>query len=821
MRSDLPSGTVTFLFTDIEGSTRLLHELGEADYEAALAYHRAKLRDAFARHGGVEVDTQGDAFFYAFADAREGVAAASEAQTVLADGPVNVRIGLHTGEARLTAEGYVGREVHRGARIAAAGHGGQVLLSKQTRELVDGELTDLGEHRLKDFADPVWIYQLGPERFPPLKTISNTNLPRPASSFIGREKEVADIRAMLGDGARMLTLTGPGGTGKTRLAIEAAAELVPEFRNGVFWVDLANVREPGLVLATIGQTIGADDDLAGHIGERQMLLVLDNLEQVVAAAPELAALVASCPNMRLLETSRELLRVSGEVDYPVRPLAEHEAAELFSARAGLAADDTVVELCRRLDNLPLAVELAAARSTVLSPAQILERIGKRLDLLKGGRDTEARQQTLRATIEWSHDLLDAAERTLFARLSVFAGGFTVESADAVCDAELDVLQSLIEKSLLVHSVDRFSMLETIREFAAERLEHLGDADATRQRHAEYFLAIAHEAEPHVLGTHPMPWLNRLEEDHTNIRAALDYFEALGDTQRALELAGTIWEFWCLRSHYAEGWQRLEHLLEIDERPTMPRAKALTGAGHLAPHLTEAAATELARTHEALALHRALGDPWGIAFAEFEVAGAYAQHGDFVTALPVAGESVRRFRALRDEHRALQALRVMAWCTLELGQIEPAKALYGELLDAARAAGDTVMEARALASIAWFASKEGNHRRAAALLSDAFRLDQEFGDPGEIADDLIRFARALALARKAEAAVQLVSLADAKQEELHSNFPGYILADREEALSAARSLLNESQFTVAWEQGSGLTVDEGVALAVRALDSDGG
>src|SRR5688572_7317462 len=359
---ELPSGTVTFLFTDVEGSTRLLQELGPSTYTAELAAHRRALRDALTRHRGVEVDTQGDAFFVAFSDATDALAAAEEAQRGLAKGRIRVRMGLHTGQPHLTDEGYVGSDVHLGARIAAAGHGGQVLMSRATRDHVAEAKAalDLGEHRLKDFDAPVWIYQLGSERFPPLRTISNTNLPRPASSFVGREREVDEITAMLRDGARLLTLTGPGGTGKSRLAIAAATELVPEFRSGVFWVPLASLRDPVLVSDSVARTLGAKDRLEDHIGEREMLLLIDNLEQVIAAAPTLAALVESCPNLRILATSRELLAVRGETEYAVPPLADSDAVELFVDRSGLPADDTVRELCRRLENLPLAVELAAA-----------------------------------------------------------------------------------------------------------------------------------------------------------------------------------------------------------------------------------------------------------------------------------------------------------------------------------------------------------------------------------------------------------------------------------------------------------------------------
>jgi hypothetical protein len=407
MRGDLPRGEVTLLFTDVDGSTQLLHELGSERYAELLGEHRRLLREAFAAGGGVEVDTQGDALFVSFPSAQEAVAAAAAAQAALSSGSIRVRMGLHTGTPHLAAEGYVGEDVHLGARIAASGHGGQVLLSAATRSRVAADTTDLGEHRLKDFTDPVPIFQLGSERFAPLKTISNTNLPRPASSFVGREREVAELAAILRGSDRLVTLTGPGGSGKTRLAIEAAAEVIGNFKAGVFWVGLAPLRDSGLVLEEIGRTLGAKGDLVSHVAERQMLLLLDNFEQVIDAAPSLSSVLRSCPNLCLLVTSRALLRIDGETEFPVLPLEQAEAVALFAARARVDPDATVAELCRRLDNLPLAVELAAARVRVLAPAQILERLGQRLALLKGGRDADPRQQTLRATIAWSHDLLDS------------------------------------------------------------------------------------------------------------------------------------------------------------------------------------------------------------------------------------------------------------------------------------------------------------------------------------------------------------------------------------------------------------------------------
>ena len=340
---ELPRGTVTFLFTDIEGSTRLLQELGDR-YAEVLTEHRRVLREAFDRHGGVEVDIQGDAFFYAFARAADAVAAAAAGQAALGGGPIRVRMGLHTGTPELTEDGYVGLDVHLGARVAAAGNGRQVLLSASTRELVEADVLDLGEHRLKDFSDPVWILQLGAERFPPLKTISNTNLPRPASTFVGRGQERAEVVSLLRDGARLLTLTGAGGSGKTRLAIEAAAEFVPEIKNGVFWVGLASLRDPGLVIDTVGHSLGAKVGLVEHIGERELLLLLDNFEQVVEAAPALASIVEACPNLQVVVTSRELLRVRGEVEYAVLP-SQTRTRSSSSARARVLLPTTRSRSC--------------------------------------------------------------------------------------------------------------------------------------------------------------------------------------------------------------------------------------------------------------------------------------------------------------------------------------------------------------------------------------------------------------------------------------------------------------------------------------------
>jgi predicted ATPase len=814
-RNDLPTGTVTFLFTDVEGSTKLLHELGSETYAETLAEHRRLVRMAFARHGGIEVDTQGDAFFIAFPTAPSALDAAREAQEALAQGPIRVRMGIHTGTPHVTEEGYVGPDVHKGARIAAAGHGGQVLLSKEARALAEVEVTDLGEHRLKDFDEPVWISQLGTERFPPLKTISNTNLPRPASSFVGREKEVEEVVALLQDGARLLTLTGPGGSGKTRLAIEAAAEVVPEFRNGVFWVELSPLRDPALVLETIAPAVGAKDGLASYIGERDMLLVLDNFEQVIEASPELSDLLEACPNLRFLVTSRELLRIRGEVEYAVPPLAELEAVELFYRRAQLKEPaDTVAELCRRLDNLPLAVELAAARTSVLSPTQILERLPQRLDLLKGGRDAETRQQTLRSTIEWSYELLSSEEKALFVRLAVFRGGCTLEAAGQVTGADLDTLQSLVEKSLLRHGDERFWMLETIREYAAERLEASGGAKGIRRRHAEHFLALAEEVEPH-LRVEYKEWPDRLEREHDNLRASLDLLEAAGETQLALRLAGAVWVFWRDRSHMTEGRRRLESALRADERPTAARAKALNGASFLATFSGDAATGRL-QGEEALAIHRTLGDAWGTADSLHWLGWAVAMDGDWAQAQPLLDESRQRFQELGDEYQTLDAAHDLAWAYGELGDRERARALEEENLRRARELGNEQTETTILDLLASYAVDEGRAEDALSLATESLRLYQDIGDLGGVAIELRRCASAFVLKGEAGTAVRLLASSETLYADIGGTMP-WVARMTKETLARIRAQLDEAAVAEAWEEGRKLTTDEAVALALESLE----
>lgn len=665
---ELPTGTVTLLFTDIEGSTRLLQRAGDA-YPSLLAEHRRVLRAAFSNHDGVEVDAQGDAFFVAFASAQDAAAAAVAAQQALAghDWPDNseirVRIGLHTGEPTAVGGRYVGLAVHQGARVMAAGHGGQVLVSESTRALLDDrfQARDLGEHRLKDLAGPHHLYQLLveglPADFPPLKTLENrpTNLPVLANALIGRSRELKETQALLArDEVRLLTLTGAGGTGKTRFALQIAAEQLEEFANGVFFVSLAPVRDWELVVPTIAQTLGLREQpgetrletLTEYLSDKQLLLLLDNFEQVVPAAAEISGLLAAAPELNVLVTSRTPLRLSGERTYPVPPLElpnpeqlvdagslmECEAVRLFVERAQAATSDfavtdvnvrAVAEICIRLDGLPLAIELAAPRVRALPAPALLRRLDQRLRLLTGGaQDVDERQRTLRATLEWSYDLLLDSEKVVFAELGTFIGGCRLEAAEAVCDPRgelglevLDSLESLVEKSLLLQRADpdgepRFWMLETIREFAMELLADSSSFADARTRHAAYFRSLAENIDVDSRTGDQAVLFGRLDVETANIRTALEWAREAKDAELLLGLATPLWGFWATRGYVAEGRSALEDALALTgERP----ARALLGLCTMRI-LSGSTDEVLHDAQEALEACKQLGDDYSLAQA---------------------------------------------------------------------------------------------------------------------------------------------------------------------------------------------------------------
>ena len=654
--AEAPTGTVTLLFSDIEGSTRLLQQAGDA-YADLLAEHRRLLGEAFERHNGFHVDSEGDAFFVTFASAGDAASAAVEGQRALARHPwpgdieIRVRMGLHSGEPRLIERRYVGLDVHQAARVMAAGHGGQVLLSESTRMLLDErfQVRDLGDHRLKDLSGPQRLFQLLvedlPTEFPPLKTLENrpTNLPVQPNAFIGRVDDLAELEALLSrDDVRLVTLTGTGGAGKTRLALQLAASVVEQFSNGVFFVSLAPLRDWELVVPTVAQTLGLREQsgepvvetLTEYLRDKQMLLVLDNFEQVVAAAPVLAGLLGSAPRLNVLATSRTPLHLSGERSYAVRPLALGESVQLFGERAHAAVaefavteenEESVAEICVRLEGLPLAIELAAPRVRALPPPALRRRLDERLKLLTGGaQDLDERQRTLRGTIEWSYELLLSEEKTLFARLGVHVGGCRPEAAEALCDPNgqlgidvFDGLDSLVEKSLLRQKADadgepRFWMLETIREYACEQLEASGELEAARRSHACYFAEVAEELDFESRTGDHAGVLARIDNDYANLRAAIDWAREKEDGELLIRLATSLWGFWATRGFVAEGSKALDDALELSgQRP----ARALLGAVslRLLGGNTEVSA-DLADLHEALDASERLEDDFSLAQA---------------------------------------------------------------------------------------------------------------------------------------------------------------------------------------------------------------
>ena len=814
---ELPTGTVTFVFTDIEGSTRLLQELGADAYAEALADHRRTLREAFVHHDGVEVDTQGDAFFIAFSTAPAAVSAAAEAQGVLAAGPIRVRMGIHTGTPYVGEEGYVGPDVHRAARIAAAGHGGQILVSSSTASLVESDsLRDLGEHRLKDLSAPERIYQLGDEAFPPLSSLRQTNLPVPATAFLGRQRELEEVTTLLGSGgARLLTLTGPAGAGKTRLALQAAAEASDRFPDGVFWATLAPLRDPKLVLEAAAQALEARNGLADRIADRRLLLFLDNFEHLIDAAGELAELLATCPNLQLLVTSRELLRLPGEQAYPVPPLEPQDAAALFTARARAAdpkfeSGQIIEQLCSRLDNLPLALELAATRVGVLSPEQLLDRLSERLDMLKAGRGVDPRQQTLRATIEWSYDLLGENERLLFERLSVFRAGCTLDAAEEICEAEIDTLQSLIDKSLLRRQGERFWMLETIRNYAGDWLEGHGEAAVLADRHADYFIRLT-EAAARGAPDEDVEQARRQYPELDNFRGALDWLVTSGDVERELRLATGA--FWCLwtRSSLREmhGWlaSALERGANAD--PYL-RGEALGAAALAAANLGE---PEVARAHarESLALARKRDDKrqieWALRVLSFD-------EPDFDERRRLLGECERLARELGNEA-------ALAWVTYLHGltfmkeeSFEQARETLERAAALFRGLGRRWEETNAQLAAGCVLVTADRDVEARPVLERALADAVELTAPGLIMEALVLLA-AVRIEADAAAATRLLArvqtIGDESGHELDPRFGGPLLEETEQS---ARAFLGQ-RFEAEWEAGSGLTMEETVALALSA------
>ena len=809
---ELPAGTVTFLFTDVEGSTRLLHELGDG-YADVLAEHRRALRDAFALHGGVEVDTQGDAFFVAFGRATDALAAAAEGREALAGGPVRVRMGLHTGEPIVTDEGYVGIDVHRAARIAAAGHGGQILVSQSTRDLVGPEsLRDLGQHRLKDLTAPERIYQLGEEEFPPLKSLNATNLPVTTNPLVGRERELAELQTLLTDSVRLVTVTGAGGTGKTRLGLQVAAELLERFPGGVFFVPLAGVAQSELVPSTIATRIGVRDP--ADLRDRTALLVIDNFEHLLDGAPAVASLLSAAPNTKVLATSRAPLRVEGEWEYPLDPLPRDEAVELLTQRArgvrpDFEPDDAAFEICARLDGLPLALELAASRLRSLTSSALLERLEQRLPLLTAGRrDAPERQRTLRATIEWSYDLLQNDLRAVFARLAVCAGTFSFEAAESVVDATFDELDALVEVSLLKPvRGDRLLMLETIREFAAERLAASGEEPLWQRRHAEHFLTVALSA--NLMNESEGEQYHEIAiRDRDNFYGALDWTLEAGEIELGVRIAVALENHWTTSGDSESKAQVVRMLDHVEDLPGELRAQALRTRGGVAMSLAEYD-EGLRYYEEALAEYQRLGDDRGIGIMQLRLALELRGKGQLEEARLRAEESLRLLRNVGFTKGEAQALTVLGGIELAEGNDDLGFEMWEQALTFAEEGGFTWWRIVVLYSLSWRLAERGRYGDAEAPAREALALAQAIDDRSHGLPLLVLLAVIAAETNRTDRAGLLLGAAEA--DEARAPIPGW--EDDIALFKPALAGISGEDFDRGREAGSRLSLDEAYERAL--------
>ncbi len=849
----LPGGTVTFLFTDIEGSTKLLKRLRDL-YSTLLDEHREILRGAFAKWNGHEVDSRGEEFFVAFPRATDAVASAVNAQRELAahswpEGVgVRVRIGLHTGEPWVAEEGYVGMDVHRAARIANVGHGGQVLLSETTAALVMDELPegvsllDLGRHRLKDVRRTEQIRQLVidglPAEFPPLKSLEalspgtpgekrRHNLPAELTPFIGRETELAEIGDMLRDPSiRLLTLVGVGGMGKTRLSLHAAAELVGDFPDGVWLVEFAKLRDPELVPQHAAAVLGVSaqeavegrdvgDVLTSYLRGKKLLMLLNNCEHLIEACAGLAnTLLRECPEVKLFATSRENLGIPGETSFIVpsmkvppevslpQEIETYEATRFFIDRAVAAlpvfqptSDNraSIANICRRLDGVPLAIELAAVRVKILAPEQIEDLLQDRFRLLTGGpRTALERHQTLRATMDWSFGLLTEPEQFLLTRLSVFAGGWTLEDVEGLIQDDLgartdvlDLLSYLVDKSLVIvdhkHGLARYGMLETVRQFSAELLTASGDADEFRRRHANLFIKLAEETDPKIRGVDQLKWLEILEDEHENLRAALAWSIASDRANDAARLVGALGWFWFIRGYWEEAWRWLTMSLDMatDPEPHL-RAKALYRAGGLeiirgnlagplelvkealdicmdigdeegmawCLNLLGQATTFIkldldegtANLKKSIELFQSLDDEWGVAWSTRYLGQIAEIEEDIDRSVALQKEALQRFEDLGDVWNVAHSLFSLGGTLRDHGDYHEAKKVYLESLSKCELVEDKVMAAHALQGLGMVALEMEHYREADEYLRDGLEILQRIGDETCASRSLGRLAR---------------------------------------------------------------------------------
>lgn len=867
--TDLPTGTVTFMFTDIVDSTRLLSELGDR-YETAQDEHADILTGLFAEADGVVVRTEGDGFFVAFPDPVKAIEAAVSAQVRLAahewssEVPLQVRIGLHTGRGERGGGDYVGIDVNRAARIAGSASGGQVLLSEATKALVEhalpesASLRDLGEHRFKGIGHAEHLYDLVIEGlaadFPSIDSLDAgvSNLPVQLTSFVGREREVGELVSLL-ERTRILTLTGPGGIGKTRLAIEVAGACLPTFRNGAVFVDLSSIHDPDVVPSEILSCMNltphdgrpALERLIEQFRDTETLLVLDNFEQVVDAAPVVEELVSVAPHVKVIVTSRVSLSLRGEQEFPVLPFAlpakdqgvgESPAVRLFADRARSIDphfqiteenEVAVVEIVARVDGLPLAIELAATRVKMLSPIQMLDHFDDRLSLLsKGQRTLPERQRTIRAVIEWSYELLQVSEQSLFARLAVFNGGWTMEAADMVCalsdlglDA-LDGLETLVDKSLVRHETGadghrpRFSMLQTIRDFAAEKLHASPDAAAVARRHAEYFHDFALDAEPHLLGEDQVTWLIRCDLEHDNIRGALRWAIAADEAEMAQETTGALWRFWQQRGHFDEASRWFDQVLSMPSgsRPTGARAKALRGAGGIAWWRTDIDATSRFY-NEALEIERKIGNPKALAEALYDWAHAAVATGDFEGSIEALEESLAMFTRLGDEDGIARVQYALAGRDLMAGRWEAAAARNQGAVQTWRRLGNRFQLTQALSGLATSYARDGRTAEARSAAAEYVDLVVEAESPVGVVFSMMLFALIALMENRFEDAVRLgTAYATLRDQTGGGAPPGLLALLVGDPIEHARVNLSEEAAELAQESGQSMTLDDALSTA---------
>jgi predicted ATPase/class 3 adenylate cyclase len=873
----LPAGTVTLLFADMEGSTRALEQLGDR-YTHLLDTYRRVLGGSFAAGGGREVDLQGDQIFVAFPRARDAVLAAVAAQLALASqewpegAVVRARIGLHTGEPLLTPAGYVGMDVHSAARICAVAWGGQILISQTTRDLVGDDLPegiglrDLGAHRLKDLTHPQRLYQVDASGlagdFPPLRSLDvlRHNLPIQLTSFIGREGEKAEVMALLAR-TRVLTLTGAGGAGKTRLALQVAVDVIEEFADGVWLADFTPISDPALVPQTLALAVGLREYggrpivevLGDHLRHRQALLILDNCEHLVESAAELVtALLRTCPRVRVLATSRERLGVPGEVGWPVPPLSlpdprarppieslpAYEAVQLFLERAAAAAPsfaltpqnaEAVAAICHRLDGIPLAVELAAARVAALSPQQIAARLDDRFRLLRGSSRKEDRHQTLWATLDWSYDLLTNEERACFRRVAVFGGSFSLEAAEAVgpdgvIDRSdvLDLITRLVDKSLITVERDakgevRYRILETIREYGRARLRQEDDEDAALARHLTFFQELVDQTETAFQGPEEAAALDRIEREHDNIRGALE-FGIASDSGPALALAASLSRFWHVRGHISEGVRWLDQTLaRSGDAAPADRAKALALRGYLAALQGEYGKAQ-GFLDQSLALSRAAGDRRGVATALEALGNVAAMAGDFAAARSHTEESLEIFRDLEDVQHVHFILADLGHTIWHGGDLEDAQGVLEDLLRTATLGAQSRL--MALWTLGLIARDRRDHVGARRFFGEAMAVGRATGEIRYTAHLLEAFAWLDAEEDPRRAAL-LLGAAEALRERINYPLPRSHREDYDRPAAIVIRAIGEAGFRAAKTDGRALTLEEAAKAALSERQPDHG